>query len=154
MGYVATTGGITAEDVRDLMVVSVEHRFGQVTSCRTPLSGSPITAAATPPTTPACFARDIGLTPRTTPVESPQSNGMAEAFVRTLKRDYARVSPRPNAQTVIDQLPSWLDHYNRVHPHRALGYKSPREFIDRSTREDNERTEPPRSIASEPCACV
>ena len=61
---------------------------------------------------------------------------MAEAFVRTLKRDYARVSPRPNAQTVIDQLPSWLDHYNRVHPHRALGYKSPREFIDRSTRED------------------
>jgi putative transposase len=23
-----------------------------------------------------------------------------------------------------------------VHPHRALGYKSPREFIDRSTRED------------------
>ena len=30
MGYVATTAGITAEDVRDLMVASVEHRFGQV----------------------------------------------------------------------------------------------------------------------------
>ncbi len=28
--YVATTGGITAEDVRDLMVATVEHRFGQV----------------------------------------------------------------------------------------------------------------------------
>ena len=55
---------------------------------------------------------------------------MAEAFVRTLKRDYVRVSPRPNAQTVIDQLPGWLDHYNEVHPHRALGYRSPREFID------------------------
>jgi putative transposase len=30
MSYVATTGGITAEDVRDLMVATVEHRFGQV----------------------------------------------------------------------------------------------------------------------------
>jgi transposase InsO family protein len=32
------------------------------------------------------FARDIGLEPRTTPIESPQSNGMAEAFVRTPDR--------------------------------------------------------------------
>ena len=30
MGYVATTGGISADDVRDLMVASVEHRFGPV----------------------------------------------------------------------------------------------------------------------------
>jgi putative transposase len=136
MGYVATTAGITAEDVRDLMVASVEHRFGQVNKLPHAIewltdNGSCYTAHDT-----RRFARDIGLTPRTTPVESPQSDGMAEAFVRTLKRDYARVSPRPNAQTVIDQLPSWLDHYNRVHPHRAFGYKSPREFIDRSTRED------------------
>jgi putative transposase len=34
------------------------------------------------------FAREIGLEPRTTPIESPQSDGMAEAFVRTIKRDY------------------------------------------------------------------
>jgi putative transposase len=34
------------------------------------------------------FARDIGLEPRTTPIESPQSNGMAEAFVRTIKRRF------------------------------------------------------------------
>ncbi|MPR13739.1 hypothetical protein FS320_43780, partial [Microvirga tunisiensis] len=26
----------------------------------------------------------------------PQSNGMAEAFVRTIKRDYVRVIPSPN----------------------------------------------------------
>ena len=47
------------------------------------------------------FARDIGLVPRTTPVSSPQSNGMAEAFVRTLKRDYVRVSPRPDTQAYM-----------------------------------------------------
>jgi putative transposase len=60
---------------------------------------------------------------------NPQSNGMAEAFVRTIKRDYVRVSPRPNAKSVMRQLPSWITHYNEVHPHKALGYRSPREFI-------------------------
>lgn len=81
------------------------------------------------------FARDVGLVPRTTPLESPQSNGMAEAFVRTLKRDYVRVSPIPDAESVLRQLPGWLAHYNEVHPHRSLGYRSPREFIRRSTPE-------------------
>lgn len=76
------------------------------------------------------FARDIGLEPRRTPIESPQSNGMAEAFVRTIKRDYVRVSPCPDAQTVMRQLSSWITHYNEVHPHKALGYRSPREFIE------------------------
>lgn len=92
-------------------------------------NGSPYTAGET-----RRFAREIGLTPRTTPVSSPQSNGMAEAFVRTLKRDYVRIHPTPDAQTVIDQLPAWLAHYNDVHPHKALGYRSPREYITQ-TRE-------------------
>jgi putative transposase len=129
MGHVATTGGITAENVQDLMVATVEHRFGSVNRLPEPIewlsdNGSCYTARDT-----RAFARDIGLMPRTTPVSSPQSNGMAEAFVRTLKRDYVRVSPTPDAQTVIEQLPSWLAHYNDVHPHRALGYRSPREYI-------------------------
>ena len=94
MSYVATTGGITADDVRDLMVATVEHRFGQVNALPHAIewltdNGNCYTAHDT-----RRFARDIGLIPRTTPVESPQSSGMAEAFVRTLKRDYARVSPR------------------------------------------------------------
>jgi putative transposase len=36
---------------------------------------------------------------------------------------------------VLRQLPVWLAHYNDLHPHRALGYRSPREFITRSTQE-------------------
>jgi putative transposase len=67
--------------------------------------------------------------PRTTPVSPPQLNGMAEAFVRTLKRDYVRVNPTPDARTVMEQLPRWLTHYNEVRPHKALGYRSPREYI-------------------------
>lgn len=135
MGYVATTAGITADDVQDLMVASVEHRFGQVNQLPGPIewltdNGSCYTARET-----RRFARDIGLQPRTTPIESPQSNGMAEAFVRTLNRDYVRVSPKPDGRSVLEQLPGWIAHYNHVHPHRALGYRSPREYIAQLTQE-------------------
>jgi hypothetical protein len=53
---------------------------------------------------------------------------MAQAFAKTLKRDYAQVSPCPDAATVRRQLDGWFEHYNTVHPHKALGYRSPREF--------------------------
>lgn len=134
MSYVATTGGIGGEEVRDLMVTAVEHRFGRVNRLPQTIewlsdNGSGYIAMET-----RRFARDLGLEPCTTPFESPQSNGMAEAFVRTIKRDYVRVSPAPDAETVLRQLPKWLTHYNEVHPHKALGYRSPREFINtRST---------------------
>ena len=129
LGFVATTEGIKGEDVQDLMIAAVEARFGQVNRLPHVIewlsdNGSGYIAGDT-----KALAREIGLEPRTTPVRSPQSNGMAEAFVRTMKRDYVRVSPRPDARTVIAQLPAWFEHYNAVHPHRALGYKSPREFI-------------------------
>jgi putative transposase len=129
MAYVATTQGIKGEDVRDLMVASVESRFGSVNRLAQTIewlsdNGSGYIAKET-----QAFAREIGLEPLTTPVTSPQSNGMAEAFVRTIKRDYARVNPLPDAHTVIESLPLWFDHYNAVHPHSALRYRSPREFI-------------------------
>lgn len=44
------------------------------------------------------FAREIGFELLTIPVQSPQSNGMAKAFVRTIKRDYARVNPMPSVE--------------------------------------------------------
>lgn len=33
---------------------------------------------------------------RTTAVRSPQSNGMAESFVKTVKRDYIEMMPKPD----------------------------------------------------------
>ena len=95
MSFLATTEGIGGADVRDLMVAAVEHRFGRIN--RLPVTiewlsdnGSCYVADDT-----RSIARDIGLEPRTTPFESPQSKGMAEAFVRTIKRDCIRVSPCP-----------------------------------------------------------
>ncbi|CCF96560.1 IS3 family transposase [Ralstonia solanacearum] len=46
------------------------------------------------------FATDIGLKPLTTPVRSPQ-NGMAERFVKTMKRDDVAFMPKPDAATTV-----------------------------------------------------
>jgi transposase InsO family protein len=46
------------------------------------------------------FAAALSLVPCFTPVRSPESNGVSEAFVKTRKRDYARIQPRPDAPTV------------------------------------------------------
>ena len=54
------------------------------------------------------FAIGLGLVPCFTPLRSPQSNGMAESFVKTFKRDYGYVHARPDAQTVLSQLSVWF----------------------------------------------
>ena len=91
-----------------LMVASVESRFGQIDRLPRTVewlsdNGSGAIAKQT-----RAFARALGLEPRTTPVTSPQSNGMAEAFVRTIKRDHARVNQMPDARMAIESLPVWF----------------------------------------------
>ena len=44
------------------------------------------------------------------------ANGIAEAFVKTFKRDYPRVHPLPAAATVLQQIAGWFDDYNETHP--------------------------------------
>jgi putative transposase len=56
---------------------------------------------------------------------SPESNGLAEAFVHTFKRDYAAGADRPDAESVLAQLGGWFDDYNRQAPHSALGMQAP-----------------------------
>ena len=63
MSFVATTSGITGEDVRDLMVAAVEHRFGPVNRLPVEIewltdNGSCYLAQET-----RRFARDVGLVP-------------------------------------------------------------------------------------------
>ncbi len=71
------------------------------------------------------ITKALGLKPVTTPVASPQSNGMAESFVKTLKQDYAKMANWPGSKTVIAQLKDWFADYNSYHPHSALGYLPP-----------------------------
>ncbi len=129
MGHVVTTEGVKGEDVRDLMVAAVEQRFGPINRLPAMIewltdNGSCYVSGET-----RKFAREIGFKPLTTPVESPQSNGMAEAFVRTIKRDYVRVNPTPDAQTVTDRCQNGSTLQPASPASRALGYLSPREFI-------------------------
>lgn len=69
-----------------------------------------------------------GIMPVRTPVNSPQSNGMAESLVNTFKRDYLASMHRSSGPVVLAQLPDAFRHFNEVHPHSALGYESPRMF--------------------------
>lgn len=133
ISWVATTGGITGDLVRDLMVEAVEARFGgappdQLIEWLTD-NGSPYIARDT-----CSFAHEIGLEPLTTAIRSPQSNGMAEAFVKTFKRDYVERMHRSDAITVMRQLNAAFEHYNDIHPHSALNMLSPRMFRRRNAQ--------------------
>ena len=64
-----------------------------------------------------CIDHTAGRVSRKT---SPQSNGMSEAFVKTLKRDYIRISALPDAQTALRLIEGWIEDYNEIHPHSAL----------------------------------
>ena len=60
---------------------------------------------------------------------SAESNGMSESFVKTLKRDYARLNVLTDADAILAMLPDWIEDYGEVHPHSGLKFRSPREFI-------------------------
>ena len=110
--------------------LTVEKRFGAVEAVPTGHrleflsdNGSAYIAADT-----RALARSLGLMPVNTPVCSPQSNGMAESFVNTFKRDYVARMDLSDAATVLAQLPAAFEHFNEVHPHSSLKMRSPREF--------------------------
>ena len=80
------------------------------------------------------FDRMVGLEPKHTRVRSPESNGVAESFVKTMKRNYISVMPKPDGLTAVKNLAEAFEHYNEWHPHRALGHRSPWEYLRRRTR--------------------
>lgn len=47
------------------------------------------------------------------------ANGMAEAFVKTFKRDYVAFGDLSSAARVLEQLPGWFEDYNEHAPHKA-----------------------------------
>lgn len=124
LAVVAEPRALTGADIRRLMHDAVAARFGDAR----PLSpvqwlsdnGGMYTALET-----VICAERLGLAPVTTPAYSPESNGMAEAFVHTLKRDYISGADLSSAAAVLAQLPAWIADYNGLAPHSALGYRPP-----------------------------
>lgn len=119
-------GGISGDIVRDMMLEAVESRFGTLRAPHTiewlSDNGSAYTAKPT-----RAFAQAINLVPCFTPIASPESNGLSEAFVKTFKRDYVRVHPLPDAKTALSLIAGWIEDYNEIHPHSGLNMCSPRE---------------------------
>ena len=126
--YIASTIGVDGAMVRDLMVESVESRFQGAQKAPRRVqwltdNGPGYIARET-----VELARTLNLEPCTTPSYSPESNGMAEAFVKTFKRDYVWSADLSDARKVMEQLPDWFEDYNEVAPHKGLKMLSPRQF--------------------------
>ena len=109
--HAVANAGISGSMVRDMMLEAVETRFAAIQAPH-PLewltdNGSVYTAKDT-----RDFALAINLVPCFTPVQSPESNGISESFVKTFKRDYVRVHPLPDALTAFRQIAGWFEDYN------------------------------------------
>ena len=120
----ATTGGITAEMVQDLLLESLEYRFGHSERLPHPLewltdNGSCYIAKET-----RALASSLGFIVCTTR-EKPSGYLHHGDLRKTFKRDYVHLNDLPDAATAMARLPEWIEGYNRSHPHKGLKMKSP-----------------------------
>jgi len=56
---------------------------------------------------------------------TPRTNGKAERLIQTSLREWAYAEPYATSEEPGTALTSWLDHYNTVRPHTALGNRPP-----------------------------
>lgn len=129
MGFLAKSDAFTHRDVIALMDQTVVHRFGETIE-KLPHEiqwltdqGPQYIAHETRE-----YARSWGMKPINTPAYSPESNGMAESFVKTFKRDYVYASELWTVDSIIRAIPEWIEDYNKNHPHSALQMRSPLEY--------------------------
>jgi putative transposase len=128
LAHVAAPRDLLGGDIQQLMQRAVASRFGAGERPDAPIqwlsdNGSIYTALDT-----LITAERLHLVPITTPAASPESNGMSEAFVNTMRRDYFAGADLSTAASVLAQIPTWLADYNAVAPHSALGYQSPLQY--------------------------
>lgn len=138
MSFVAEKRPLFHGDIIRLIDQTVTHRFGEFVE-KLPHTiqwltdqGPQYKAIET-----VAYGTAWGFDVRTTPAYSPESNGMAEAFVKLFKRDYVYVNEIWTAESVLRRLPEWFADYNRSHPHSSLQMKSPLEYREaiKSTEE-------------------
>lgn len=127
MGYLAKDKPILSEDIQLIMLEAVENRFKNIRAPRTIefLSdrGSIYRAYNV-----QSFARQLNLKSCFTAAYSPESNGMSESLVNTIKRDYVYVNDCVDAPMVINMIDGWIKDYNQEAPHSSLKMMSPHEF--------------------------
>lgn len=129
LSLVAKSGkGLTSAMVQDALIVATERRFGNLSGNHARVQFLTDNGAAyTAISTQALVCR-LGLLDCKTPVCSPQSNGIAEAFVKILKRDYLPFIDLTSDHIAMKSLGKVQDFFNRHHPHSALDYLLPKDF--------------------------
>ena len=127
LASVAAARALRGDDIRRLVADAVAYRFGAGRPAP-PIqwlsdNESRYTALET-----VRVVERLGLTPITTPVCRPESNGISEAFHHTLRRDDLAGADLSSAAAVLEQLPRWIADDNTFAPHSSLGMRSPAEY--------------------------
>jgi transposase InsO family protein len=73
----------------------------------------------------AATCADLEIKPRYTRPRRPQTNGKAEALVKTLLREWAYRFAYPSSRHRARALPGYLRWYNRHRPHSSIGGQPP-----------------------------
>ena len=119
---------LTADDLGEVVREALWGRFGaDLTRAR----GLEFLSDHGPEYKATRFLADLvrlGLIPCHTPCRSPESNGIAEAFFGSFKRDYVYQSGLETVAEIERLLPGWIEDYNEVAPHSALGMRAPAQF--------------------------
>ena len=128
MSFLATTAGSEPRTCVPYWWLPSSIALAGSIACRSPSNGCRTTAAVTSPVIPAASLA-------TSVLNREQRQSKVRGAMEWLKPSSERSSVitsapvPPDAETVMHQLPAWISHYSEVHPHKALGYRSPREFI-------------------------
>lgn len=127
IGFKAKKTPLLAEDIQEIMLMACENRFkeGRATRQIEFLSDRGAIYRAY---NVQQFATQLNLKSCFTAAYSPESNGMSEALVKTIKRDYVYVSDCYSADAVLEIVDGWFADYNQSAPHSALGMRSPIEY--------------------------
>lgn len=128
--WTVSTDGFDNETVQEVMLGAVKRHFGNnllTSPAEWPTDNSSYNRA----NETRHFTRMLGPEPKNTAVRNPESNGIAESFVKTMKHGYISIMPKPNVLTATKKPAETTKHYNEWYPHNELGYRSPKEYLRR-----------------------
>lgn len=138
MSYVAEKRPLFHGDIIRLMDQTVTHRYGEfIEKLPHPIQWLTDQGPQYKATETVAYGSAWGFDVRTTPAYSPESNGIAEAFVKLFKRDYVYTNEIWTAESVLRRLPEWFADYNCNHPHSGLQMRSPLEYREAVTSTEN-----------------
>lgn len=74
--------------------------------------------------------KQMGFTVCNTPIRSPESNGIAESFFKSFKRDYVYQNVCESFEDIASKIGGWIEDYNTQAPHSGLGMRTPAQFYE------------------------